>query len=219
MYSKPTRVDATSDDQMMMISIVLFKKQTELSSIYLEEGTYLGDTRQDSHPSHRRRSSMGGRAILFSTWVPWQSFKTAHSMQARKNGRCSSNPLDGGQLGTADAKTIVVKASNLVYVSGPPDTEDETWWTSPQEDAEIAQLLEQRLSQGAGDGGGADGGGAGQAGPGGVSGGAEPRSGARDASELKVRGCGQDALATDRCKFPRPSLSLPPSLALPLHSL
>ena len=75
------------------------------------------------------------------------------------------DPLDGGQLGTADAKTIVVKASNLVYVSGPPDTEDETWWTSPQEDAEIAQLLEQRLSQGAGDGGGADGGGAGQAGP------------------------------------------------------
>ena len=178
-YSKPTRVDATSDDQMMMISIVLFKKQTELSSMYLEEGTYLGDTRQDSH----------------------------------------IDPLDGGQLGTADAKTIVVKASNLVYVSGPPDAEDETWWTSPQEDAEIAQLLEQRLSQGAGDGGGADGGGAGQAGPGGLSGGAEPRSGARDASELKVRGCGQDALATDRCKFPRPSLSLPPSLALPLHPL
>ena len=28
------------------------------------------------------------------------------------------DPLDGGQLGTADAKTIVVKASNLVYVSG-----------------------------------------------------------------------------------------------------
>ena len=108
------------------------------------------------------------------------------------------DPLDGGQLGTADAKTIVVKASNLVYVSGPPDTEDETWWTSPQEDAEIAQLLEQRLSQGAGDGGGADGGGAGQAGPGALSGGAEPRSGARDASEFKVRGCGQDALATDR---------------------
>ena len=129
------------------------------------------------------------------------------------------DPLDGGQPGTADAKTIVVKASNLVYVSGPPDTEDETWWTSPQEDAEIAQLLEQRLSQGAGDGGGAGGGGAGQAGPGGLSGGAEPRSGARDASELKVRGCGQDALATDRCKFPRPSLSLPPSLALPLHPL
>ena len=92
-YSKPTRVDATSDDQMMMISIVLFKKQTELSSMYLEEGTYLGDTRQDSHPSHRRRSSMGGRAILFSTWVPWQSFKTAHSMQARTHGRCSSTPL------------------------------------------------------------------------------------------------------------------------------
>ena len=48
-YSKPTRVDATSDDQMMMISIVLFKKQTELGSIYLEEGTYLGDTRQETH--------------------------------------------------------------------------------------------------------------------------------------------------------------------------
>ena len=61
----------------------------------LEEGTYLGDTRQDSHPSlsYRRRSSMGGRAILFSTWVPWQSFKIAHSLQARKNGRCSSTPL------------------------------------------------------------------------------------------------------------------------------
>jgi hypothetical protein len=28
---------------MMMISIVLFQKQTELGSIYLEEGTYLGD--------------------------------------------------------------------------------------------------------------------------------------------------------------------------------
>ena len=44
-YSKPTRMDATSDDQMMMTSIVLFKKQTELGSMYLEEGTYLGDTR------------------------------------------------------------------------------------------------------------------------------------------------------------------------------
>ena len=42
-------MDATSDDQMMMISIVLFKKQTELGSIYLEEGTYLGDTRQETH--------------------------------------------------------------------------------------------------------------------------------------------------------------------------
>jgi hypothetical protein len=30
---------------MMMISIVLFQKQTELGSIYLEQGTYLGDTR------------------------------------------------------------------------------------------------------------------------------------------------------------------------------
>ena len=47
-YSKPTRVDATSDDQMMT-SIVLFKKQTELGSIYLEEGTYLGDARQETH--------------------------------------------------------------------------------------------------------------------------------------------------------------------------
>ena len=34
---------------MMMISIVLFQKQTELGSIYLEEGTYLGDTRQATH--------------------------------------------------------------------------------------------------------------------------------------------------------------------------
>ena len=33
---------------MMMISIVLFQKQTELGSIYLEEGTDLGDTRQDA---------------------------------------------------------------------------------------------------------------------------------------------------------------------------
>ena len=33
----------------MMISIVLFKKQTELSSMYLEEGTYLGDTGQETH--------------------------------------------------------------------------------------------------------------------------------------------------------------------------
>ena len=28
---------------MMMISIALFQKQTELGSIYLEEGAYLGD--------------------------------------------------------------------------------------------------------------------------------------------------------------------------------
>ena len=34
---------------MMVISIVLFQKQTELGSIYLEEGTYLGDTRQETH--------------------------------------------------------------------------------------------------------------------------------------------------------------------------
>ena len=33
---------------MMMMSIVLFQKQTELGSIYLEEGTYLGDTRQET---------------------------------------------------------------------------------------------------------------------------------------------------------------------------
>ena len=33
---------------MMMISIVLFQKQTELGSIYLEEGTDLGDTRQET---------------------------------------------------------------------------------------------------------------------------------------------------------------------------
>ena len=30
--------------QVMMVSIVLFQKQTELGSIYLEEGTDLGDT-------------------------------------------------------------------------------------------------------------------------------------------------------------------------------
>ena len=34
---------------MMMISIVHLQKQTELGSIYLEEGTYLGDTRQETH--------------------------------------------------------------------------------------------------------------------------------------------------------------------------
>ena len=34
---------------MMMRSPVLFQKQTELGSIYLEEGTYLGDTRQETH--------------------------------------------------------------------------------------------------------------------------------------------------------------------------
>ena len=34
---------------MMMISIVLFQKQTELGSICFEEGTYLGDTRQETH--------------------------------------------------------------------------------------------------------------------------------------------------------------------------
>ena len=34
---------------MMMISIVLFQKQTELGSMCLEEGTYLGDTRQVTH--------------------------------------------------------------------------------------------------------------------------------------------------------------------------
>ena len=33
---------------MMMISIVLFQKQTELGSISLEQGTYLGDTRQET---------------------------------------------------------------------------------------------------------------------------------------------------------------------------
>ena len=33
---------------MMMISIVLFQKQMELGSIYLEEGTDLGDTRQET---------------------------------------------------------------------------------------------------------------------------------------------------------------------------
>ena len=33
---------------MMMISIVLFQKQTELGSIYLEEGTDLGDTWQET---------------------------------------------------------------------------------------------------------------------------------------------------------------------------
>ena len=33
---------------MMMISIVVFQKQTELGSIYLEEGTDLGDTRQET---------------------------------------------------------------------------------------------------------------------------------------------------------------------------
>ena len=34
--------------QGMMISIVLFQKQTELGSICLEEGTDLGDTRQET---------------------------------------------------------------------------------------------------------------------------------------------------------------------------
>ena len=34
---------------MMMISIVPLQKQTELGSIYLEEGTHLGDTRQETH--------------------------------------------------------------------------------------------------------------------------------------------------------------------------
>ena len=34
--------------QVMMMSIVLFQKQTELGSIYLEEGTDLGDTRQET---------------------------------------------------------------------------------------------------------------------------------------------------------------------------
>ena len=37
---------------MMMMSIVLFQKQTELGSIYLEEGTDLGDTRQE--PQYRK---------------------------------------------------------------------------------------------------------------------------------------------------------------------
>ena len=41
-HSKPTQV-------MMMIRFVLFQKQTELGSICLEEGTYLGDTRQETH--------------------------------------------------------------------------------------------------------------------------------------------------------------------------
>ena len=34
---------------MMMISIVPLQKQTELGSIYLEESTYSGDTRQETH--------------------------------------------------------------------------------------------------------------------------------------------------------------------------
>ena len=34
---------------MMMISVLPFQKQTELGSIYFEEGTYLGDTRQETH--------------------------------------------------------------------------------------------------------------------------------------------------------------------------
>jgi hypothetical protein len=33
---------------MMMISIVLFQTQSELGSVYLEEGTDLGDTRQET---------------------------------------------------------------------------------------------------------------------------------------------------------------------------
>ena len=37
---------------MMVISIVPLQKQTELGSIYLEEGTYLGDTRQETHYEH-----------------------------------------------------------------------------------------------------------------------------------------------------------------------
>ena len=35
-----------------MTSTVLFQKQTELGSIYLEEGTYLGDTRQETETQH-----------------------------------------------------------------------------------------------------------------------------------------------------------------------
>ena len=34
---------------MRMMSIVLFQKATELGSIYLEEGTDLGDTSQETH--------------------------------------------------------------------------------------------------------------------------------------------------------------------------
>ena len=37
---------------MMMMSIVLFQTQSELGSVYLEEGTDLGDTRQETQYEH-----------------------------------------------------------------------------------------------------------------------------------------------------------------------
>ena len=42
------RQHAWLPQMMMVIRIVPFQKQTRLGSIYLEEGTYLGDTRQET---------------------------------------------------------------------------------------------------------------------------------------------------------------------------
>ena len=141
----------------------------------------------------------GRQGKLLQYMGTFAEFNCSALDQSAQKRQVQLDLVDGGLLGTAAAKTIVAKGSNLVYLSGPPDEEDETWWTSPQEDEETAELLEQRLSQGVGDGRWADGG-AGQAGtnPGGLSGCAEPMRGARDASKFKVRGCDQDALATER---------------------
>jgi hypothetical protein len=77
------------------------------------------------------------------------------------------DPVASGLSGSFEAKTIVAKASNLAYVSGPAGAEDENWWTSPLEDEEAAKMLQQR--RGDGEGGGArfpsgEGGGAGDSG-------------------------------------------------------
>ena len=66
---------------MMMISIVLFQKQTELGSIYLEEGTDLGDTRQETQyrdPGRNVTMPGGGRETL-----------SAHASRMRENPRFS----------------------------------------------------------------------------------------------------------------------------------
>jgi hypothetical protein len=61
--------------------------------------------------------------------------------------------LPGSSFDELDAKTIVTKTSNLVYVSSPAVAEDENWWTSPLEDEEALEMLQQR--RGDGEGGGA----------------------------------------------------------------
>ena len=62
------------------------------------------------------------------------------------------DPVTSGVRGTSDAKCqpIVAKASNLEYVSGPAEAENEIWWTSALEDEEAAKVLQQQRGFGEG---------------------------------------------------------------------